>query len=190
MHFFEARTAGVLVRHLQQTDTIRSFLTGRLFGTMLDATALPLMLTMLLFYSIRLTLVVLFFSLAIAGVIGIMVPTFRRQLEQLYQAEGARQAHLVETIHGMRTVKSLALEDTRQSSWDTKVALGVRRRTIVGRISVMAGVITQGLDKLMQIMVLSLGVTEVFDGVLTIGALVAFNMVSGRVTGPLSRSSV
>ena len=185
MHFFESRTAGVLVRHLQQTDTIRSFLTGRLFGTMLDATALPLMLTMLLFYSIRLTLVVLFFSLAIAGVIGIMVPTFRRQLEQLYQAEGARQGHLVETIHGMRTVKSLALEDARQSSWDTKVALGVRRRTIVGRISVMAGVITQSLDKLMQIMVLSLGVSEVFDGVLTIGALVAFNMVSGRVTGPL-----
>jgi ATP-binding cassette, subfamily B, bacterial HlyB/CyaB len=185
MQFFEATTAGVLVRHLQQTDTIRSFLTGRLFGTMLDATALPLMLTMLLFYSIRLTLVVLFFSLAIAAVIGIMVPTFRRQLEQLYQAEGARQAHLVETIHGMRTVKSLALEDTRQSCWDDKVALGVRRRAIVGRISAMAGVITQSLDKIMQIMVLSFGVSEVFDGVLTIGALVAFNMVSGRVTGPL-----
>ena len=122
MQFFESTTAGVLVRHLQQTDTIRLFLTGRLFGTMLDATALPLMLTMLLFYSIKLTLVVLFCSLAIAAVIGIMVPTFRRQLEQLYQAEGARQAHLVETIHGMRTVKSLALENTRQSSWDAKVA--------------------------------------------------------------------
>ena len=185
MRYFEGTTAGVLVRHLQQTDTIRSFLTGRLFGTMLDATALPLMLTMLLFYSVRLTLVVLFFSVAIAAVIGIMVPTFRRQLEQLYQAEGARQAHLVETIHGMRTVKSLALEDVRQSSWDEKVALGVRRRAIVGRISAMAGVITQSLDKLMQIAVLSLGVTEVFDGALTIGALVAFNMVSGRVTGPL-----
>jgi ATP-binding cassette, subfamily B, bacterial HlyB/CyaB len=185
MQFFEARTAGVLVRHLQQTDTIRGFLTGRLFSTMLDATALPLMLVMLLCYSVKLTLVVLCFSLSIAAVIGIMIPTFRRQLEQLYNAEGARQAHLVETIHGMRTVKSLALESTRQSSWDDKVALGVRRRMIVGRISATAGVITQTLDKIMQIMVLGLGVTDVFDGALTVGALVAFNMVSGRVTGPL-----
>jgi ATP-binding cassette, subfamily B, bacterial HlyB/CyaB len=185
MPFFEGTTVGVLVRHMQQTDTIRNFLTGRLFGTMLDATALPLMLAMLLFYSLRLTLVVLFFTLSIAAVIGIMVPTFRRRLEQLYQAEAARQAHLVETIHGMRTVKSLALEDTRQSLWDAKVALGVRRRAIVGRIAAKAGVITQCLDKFMQIAILGLGVTEVFNGVLTLGALVAFNMVSGRVTGPL-----
>ncbi len=183
--FFEATTTGVLVRHLQQTDTIRHFLTGRLFQTMLDAITLPRLLVMLLLYSVKLTLIVLGFSLAMAAIIGVMLPVFRRQLERLYQAEGARQGHLVETIHGMRTVKSLALEPVRLASWNEKIVGSVRGRARVGRISAAAGVITQLLDKAMQICVLGFGATAVFDGTLSLGALVAFNMVAGRVTGPL-----
>jgi ATP-binding cassette subfamily B protein len=183
--FFEATTAGVLTKHLQQTDTIRHFLTGRLFLTLLDAIALPLTLALLLCYSVKLTLIVLLFSTAIALVIAVMVPTFRHQLERLYQAEGARQAHLVETIHGMRTVKSLAIEPMRLSVWNEAVALGIERRANVGRIAAIANVLTQVLEKGMQICILGLGAVDVFDGSLSIGALVAFNMVSGRVTGPL-----
>ena len=185
LSFFEATSTGVLARNMQQTESIRGFLTGRLFQTLLDAMALPLMLVMLVLYSPRLTLLVLCFSGAIAAVIGIMVPTFRRRLEDLYYAEGSRQALLVETIHGMRTVKSLALETVQMGSWEDRLAAGIRRRAVVGRIAAFAGVITQSLDKLMQISVLGLGAISVFDGSLSLGALVAFNMVAGRVTGPL-----
>jgi subfamily B ATP-binding cassette protein HlyB/CyaB len=185
LFFFERTTAGVLARHMQQTEAIRQFLTGRLFQTMLDAMALPLMLGILLLYSVKLTFVVLGFSAAIAAIIAFMVPAFRRRLEQLYAAEGSRQAHLVETIHGMRTVKSIALEPVRMSAWDDKVAQGVQRRATVGRISALANVLTHGLEKIMQISVLGLGAMDVFDGSLSIGALVAFNMIAGRVTGPL-----
>jgi ATP-binding cassette subfamily B protein len=183
--FFESATAGVLARNMQQTETIRGFLTGRLFQTTIDAMALPLMLVMLFVYSVKLTLLVLGFSCAIAAVIGIMVPTFRRRLVQLYTAEGSRQAHLVETIHGMRTVKSLALEPIQVARWEDKLAAGITSRATVGRISAVASVVTQGLDKLMQICILGLGSVSVFDGTLSLGALVAFNMVAGRVTGPL-----
>lgn len=185
LYFFEATTAGILTRHLQQTETIRHFLTGRLFQTLLDAIALPLTLAILIFYSVELTLIVVLFSSAIALIIGVMVPAFRHHLERLYQAEGARQGHLVETIHGMRTVKSLGLEPTRLSAWNDAVAVGVERRATVGRMAALANVLTQGLEKCMQICVLGFGAVDVFDGTLSIGALVAFNMVSGRVTGPL-----
>jgi ATP-binding cassette subfamily B protein len=114
-----------------------------------------------------------------------MLPLFRLNLEQLYMAEGARQGHLVETIHGVRTVKSLAVESARLDEWNGKVAQGVRRRNAVGRVSALASVVTQSLDKLMQITILGLGAVDVFNNVLTVGALVAFNMVAGRVTGPL-----
>ena len=183
--FFEATTAGILVRHLQQTDTIRHFLTGRLFQTALDAVTLPITLSLLVFYSGRLTLVVLAFAGLITLVIGLLVPIFRRQLEQLYRAEGTRQGHLVETIHGIRTVKTLALEPLRITGWNDAVADGITRRAIVGRIGAIAGVITQTLEKFMQLAVLAIGATSVFDGSLSVGALVAFNMISGRVSGPL-----
>ena len=185
LQFFETTTTGILTRHLQQTDTIRQFLTGRLFHTMLDALTLPLLLAMLFVYSTELTCVVLGFAAAMAAIIGTMLPAFRRQLEALYQAEGSRQGHLVETIHGMRTVKSLALEPVRLAAWNDKITASVQRRARVGRFAALAGVLTQTLDKAMQICVLALGAVAVFDGRLSIGALVAFNMVSGRVTGPL-----
>ena len=185
LSFFETHAAGVLVRHMQQTEKLRHFLTGRLFQTLLDAALLPLLLVLLAVYSGVLTLVVLGFSAAIAAVIGAMVPAFRRRLNTLYAAEGARQAHLVETLHNMRAVKSLVLEPARRRAWDGQVATAVRAHAEVGRISAAGSVATSVLERLMQISVLGLGATLVFEGNLTIGALVAFTMLSGRVTGPL-----
>ncbi|MFM2044494.1 MAG: hypothetical protein RLY86_3070 [Pseudomonadota bacterium] len=185
LHFFEQNAAGVLVRHMQQTESLRHFLTGRLFQTLLDAATLPILLVLLVFYSSTLTLIVLAFSAAIAAVIGGMVPIYRRELDQLYQAEGARQAHLVESIHGMRAVKSLVLEPLRQKSWDNKVAQAVRGHASVGRIGAIGSVATSTLEKVMQITVLAVGATLAFNGTLSLGALVAFMMLSNRVTGPL-----
>ena len=185
LSFFEGHSAGVLVRHMQQTEKLRHFLTGRLFQTLLDAVLLPVLLVMLAIYSGLLTLVVLGFSAAIAAVIGAMVPAFRRRLNGLYAAEGGRQALLVETLHNMRAVKSLVLEPARRRAWDRQLATAVRAHADVGRISAAGGVITSVLERLMQISVLGLGATLVFEGQLTIGALVAFTMLSGRVTGPL-----
>jgi ATP-binding cassette subfamily B protein len=185
LQFFETHPTGVLLRHMQQAETIRAFLTGRLFQTLLDTAALPILLIGLTLYSGVLTLVVLGFAGAIAGVIAIMIPPFRRYLELLYQAEGARQADLVETIHGMRAVKSLALESLRMKSWDSKVAGSIRRRATVGYFSAVAVVIVNGLQSMMQMAILGIGATMVFDGNLSMGALVAFNMLAGRVTGPL-----
>ncbi len=185
LNFFEHTPAGVLSRHMQQTEKIRGFLTGRLFQTLLDAAALPILLVMLTLYSGKLTLIVLGFSLVMAAVIGLMIPAFRYHLNQLYNAEGARQAHLIETLHGMRTVKSLCMENIQKNSWDTKVVSAVRRHGTVGRIGAVANVLISGLDKVMQISVLGVGAILVFDGALSIGALVAFNMLSGRVSGPL-----
>ncbi len=185
MRFFEATTAGVLTRHLQQTDKLRQFLTGRLFQTLLDCTTLPVLLVLLASYSLALFAVVAGFALAVSAVIGVLIPAFRTRLSQLYATEASRQANLVETIQGMRTIKSLSMEAVRQSAWDDVVARAVGRHAAVGQIAAAANVITSGLDRLMQIAVLGLGARAVFDGTLSIGGLVAFTMLSARVSGPL-----
>ncbi len=185
MPFFESMPTGVLIRHMQQTESIRSFLTGGMFNTLLDASALPLLLVGLTLYSGQLTLVVLLYTIGIAAIIGFMIPAFKRRLELLYNAEGSRNADLVETVHGMRAVKSLALEPLRKASWDRKVANCIEQRTSVGQFGAIAGAMTHVLQGLMGLTVLSLGISLVFSGDLSIGALVAFNMLSQRVTGPL-----
>ncbi|MEO5364381.1 MAG: peptidase domain-containing ABC transporter [Magnetococcus sp. DMHC-8] len=185
MPFFESMPTGVLIRHMQQTEGIRGFLTGGLFGTMLQASSLPLLLVGLTMYSGILTAVVLGFTLCIAAIIAIMIPAFKKRLELLYNAEGARQADLVETVHGMRAVKSLALEPLRKAAWDRMVANSIIQRTSVGQFGAIVGALTHLLQGGMGLTVLSLGIYLVFSGEMSIGALVAFNMLSQRVSGPL-----
>jgi ATP-binding cassette subfamily B protein len=185
MNFFETTPAGVLIRNMQQTEGVRGFLTGSLFQTLLDASGLPLLLVGLSLFSGTLTMVVLCFALAIAAFIGLLLPTFRRQLEGLYEAEAGRQANLVETVHGMRAVKSLGLESIRKAAWDSAVARSVRKRFTVGQFGIISLVVVTALQSLMQLAILGVGSMQVFDGSLSLGALIAFNMLSGRVTGPL-----
>lgn len=183
--FFERISAGVLVKHMQQAGRVREFLTGRLFLTALDALSLFVFLPVLALYSVKLTCVVLAFTAISAGVIAILMTPFRRRLYQLYQAEAGRQALLVETVHGMRTVKSLAMEPSQNRAWDDRCAQSVSMRFGVEKISAGAQALTGFLEKMMTLGIVALGALDVFGGEMTIGALVAFNMLAGRVSGPL-----
>jgi len=183
--FFETTSAGVVTRHMQQLEKIRSFLTGRLFMTGLDLIALVVFVPILFSYSFKLTLIVLLFAAMIAGIVMAMVPTFQRRLNALYSAEGQRQGMLVETIHGMRTVKALAIEPTQRRVWDQRSAEAITMHFRVGQISIAGNAVTDFLGKLLPVMIIIVGAVDVFDNTLSVGAIIAFQMLSGRVTQPL-----
>lgn len=185
MLFFGGSRAGVLIQHMQQVDKIREFLTGKLFFTLLDAAALVIFVPVLFFYSPLLASLVLGFSAALAVFMAVLIPVFKRRLQKLYKAEGDRQSFLVEAIRGMETVKSLSLEPSQRKKWDDKAAMAVGMRFGVGTISVGASVGTGLLEKLMGLSIPWVGVFLVFDHQMTVGALIAFQMLAGRVSSPL-----
>ena len=183
--FFEQGSAGVLVKHMQQTSRIREFLTGRLFLTLLDCLSLLVFVPVLLYYSQMLTLLVLGFTAVVASIVALLVVPFRKRLAALYEAEGARQGLLVETVHGMRTIKSLAMEPLQGRVWDDRTAQTVNTRFKVETISTVAQSVTGLVEKLMGVAIIGVGALGVFEGSMTVGALIAFNMLAGRVSGPL-----
>lgn len=185
MAFFEHIPAGILVRHMQQVQRIREFLSGRLFLTLLDSLAIFVFLPVLFLYSGLLTALVLVFSLLIAGNIAILLPVLRRRLRLLYEAEGQRQGFLTESVHGITTIKALALEPRQRRDWDERTAGAVRMQFEVGKISQTIQAISNFLEKLLMVAVIIVGAHQVFGGVLTIGALVAFQMLANRVSSPL-----
>lgn len=183
--YFESTTAGVITRHMQQLESIRHFLTGRLFFAVLDATALLIFLPLLFSYSVKLAMVVLVFTLVIAGIITFLLPMYRRRLDALYAAEGKRQALLVETIHGMRTVKALAIEPNQRKIWDQLSAEAITTHFRVGKFSLAGWAVTDFLGKLMPVTIIVLGAQSVFEQNMSVGVLIAFQMISGRVLNPL-----
>jgi len=183
--FFERIPSGVLLKHMQQTERIRGFLSGNLFFTLLDIFSLCIFVPFLICYSVTLSLIVIGFSLLMALVIACLIKPFQRRLDELYQAEGRRQSMLVEAIHGVRTVKSLALEPVEKKNWNDSTAYAIKSYFRVGKISMTAQSISQMLEMMMTICVIWVGAHMVFDHIITIGALIAFQMLSNRVTGPL-----
>jgi ATP-binding cassette, subfamily B, bacterial HlyB/CyaB len=185
IEYFETRAAGLVVRQIQQVTTIRSFLTGSIFFTALECVMFVIFLPILLLYSVELTLVVLSFSVLMALLTYSLVGPFRRRLEKTATIESQRQGMLVEAVHGVRTVKALALERGHNKTYEDMTAKVMNLAFGVMQISMVANSLTTLLQRLMSVGIIVVGSFLVLDGGLTLGALIGFQMLSARVTGPI-----
>jgi ATP-binding cassette subfamily B protein len=183
--YFETSTAGIVARNMGQVEKIRAFLTGRMFFTAIDATSLLIFMPILFAYSVKLALITLVFTMLICVIVLALLPIYKRRLNDLNTAEGARQSMLVETIHGMRTVKALAIEPTQRRLWDQCSANSINMHFRVGNLSIAGNTLTDFLGKLLPIIIIVMGAQEVFDQNLSVGSLIGFQMLAGRVIAPL-----
>src|SRR5262249_29247846 len=106
--FFERRPTGETTHRLSQVFKIRDFLTGRLVSTFLDVFTLIVLLPFLFWMSATLAWMVLAASIAVALIVIAFLPAIRQVWTKLIVAETQKGAVLVETVHGIRTVKALA----------------------------------------------------------------------------------
>jgi subfamily B ATP-binding cassette protein HlyB/CyaB len=187
--FFEKNASGIILKNMYQTDRIRSFLTGQVFMSILDTVSLVVFIPLLFFYSAPLAAIVLMFTLLICAGAGLTIPIIRSRLTGVYETEARQQSFLVENIQGMRTVKSLALDARQRKTWDSCVARTVTKRFEVAKLVIMLQALTGPLEKLMFMSVMGLGAYLVLENQMLIGALIAFNMITARVTGPLIQLS-
>ncbi len=183
--FFDNTPAGVLLKHISQKDRIRQFMTGKLFMSVLDASILIVLLPLLFFYSWILTCVVLAVSLCIAIIMGVAMKSFRSRLKHHYEAESARNSHLVESLQGIHTIKSLALEPYRFNNWENLTSRSVSTAFRVEKLSALLASSTTFLQHLSSLLVIWVGATLAFDNEITLGTIVAFNILCSRVTQPL-----
>ena len=185
INYFEQTSAGVVLRNMYQLEKIRAFFTGSLFSVALECVSLVIFAPLLFMYSAPLALVVISFSVAMAIVVVALIKPYQARLEKLFAAEGKRQSIMVEAIHGMRTVKALAIEPAKVREWNERSANSIMTSFNVMKISIGAQAVTHLLERASFIAVIGLGAVSIFDGGMTVGALIAFQMISGRVTGPL-----
>jgi ATP-binding cassette subfamily B protein len=189
--YFERTPVGEITRDMNEIHKIRNFLTGTLFGTVLDCFVLVVFIPIMLLFSVLLTFFVLAFAGIICAWILIRLPELRKKTAAVFAIEGEKGAFLVETLHGVRTVKALALDARRRHDWDVKVAQAARLRFEEGRTANVVQTVVVPLERLMTSGGIALAV---FLAVTThqqvyIGALFAFMMLSQRIASPLVQLS-
>jgi len=187
LKYFESRRVGETVARVRELDSIRSFLTGTPLSSMIDLIFIIVYIVVLFLYSKFLTLIVLCSIPVYAILSAIVTPLFKRRLDEKFETGANTQSFLVESITGVQTVKSYALEPKFEKKWGDLQADYVKASYKTSMVSATAGTVGQFIQKVFDLLILFFGAKAVMDGNFTVGQLVAFRMLSGRVSGPVLR---
>jgi ATP-binding cassette subfamily B protein len=185
--YFERRAVGLITRDMSEIFRIRNFLTGQLFGTILDSLVLLIFLPVMFAYSFLLTSIVLAFCGLIVLWLILTLPYYRKAYGAVLNAEGERGSFLVQNIAGIRTIKSLALEPRQRAQWDVLVAKVARLKLREGYVSTVIQTVVKPLERLAVSGSFAVGVYIALTSKdpVFIGSLFAFLMLSQRVAAPL-----
>jgi subfamily B ATP-binding cassette protein HlyB/CyaB len=185
--YFEARRVGDTVARVRELENIRQFLTGSTLTLVVDVVFTGVFLAVMLLYSWTLTLIVLIGLPMYVALSAVATPMFRTRLNERFNRGAENYAFLVEAVNGVHTLKAMAVEPQMQRRWEEQLAgyVGASLRTV--NLGNVASQIASLLNKLTLIGVLWAGAYLVMRGELTVGELIAFNMLAGRVTSPVLR---
>ena len=182
---FENTPTGVISERLRQLETIRQFFTGQMPMTLVDLGFVFVFVAALWYLSPALAGVVLAAVPVFVGLSFAVHRTQRRLVDDNFAALAAKTSALAETVANALTVKSLALEGEMERRWGSRLALsawtGFRANNLVN----LTGAIGTGLQQAVGLVVLVLGATLVIGGDLTVGALIAANIMAGRALAPM-----
>jgi subfamily B ATP-binding cassette protein HlyB/CyaB len=185
--YFEARRTGDSVARVRELENIRNFLTSSSLTLVIDLFFTFVFLSVMAYYSLFLTLIVIasfpfYITISIA-----VTPVFRRRLNEKFNRGAENQSFLVESITGIETLKAMAVEPQMQRRWEEQLAGYVKASFRVLNLGNWASQGVQLISKLVTAAVLFFGAKAVINGDMTVGELVAFNMLAGRVSQPVLR---
>ena len=187
--YFETRRVGDTVARVRELETIRQFITGSSLTLVVDVSFTLVFFAVMFLYSPWLTLIVAG-ALPFYVLLAVLVtPLLRARLNEKFNRGADSQAFLVESIAGIETLKSSAVEAGVGQRWEERLAAYVTAAFRAGNLSNIASQCAQLINKLMTLLILWLGARLAIDGAITVGQLVAFNMLAARVAGPILRLS-
>jgi ATP-binding cassette, subfamily B, bacterial HlyB/CyaB len=189
LSYFEARRVGDSVARVRELERIREFLTSNAVTVVIDLFFTIVFFAVMYLYSPMLTLIVAL-SIPIYVLISVLVsPKLRDLLDEKFRRGAENQAFLVESVSGVGTLKSMAVEPQMRDRWERQFAGYTTTGFEVMKLANWGSHAIQLVSKLTTVAILFFGAKAVIAGDLTVGSLVAFNMLSGRVAAPILRLS-
>ncbi len=187
--YFQARRVGDSVARVRELENIRNFLTGQALTSVLDLFFSVVFIAVMLYYSGWLTLIVVL-SLPFYILISVLVtPLLRARLNEKFVRGSENQSFLVEMVSGIETVKSMAVEPQVTRRWDNQLAAYVSAGFKVTSLANIGSQSVSLVQKIVTVATMWMGAKLVINAELTVGQLIAFNMLAGRVASPVMRLS-
>jgi ATP-binding cassette subfamily B protein len=189
LSYFESRYVGDITSRIQENQKIQSFLTGETLSIILDLITIVVYLTVMFWYNWQLTLLVLlivppFFILALAS-----TSILRKMSREIFNAGAEQNSYLIQSLTGIRSVRSMAIEHTVRWRWEELLNNVIKKSFRAQIIGTRLQIISGSIDTISSTALLWFGAYLVIQNQLTIGQLIAFNMLMGNVISPFKRLS-
>ena len=185
--YFENRKVGNIIARVRELDQIREFIANKSVTVILDVLFSFLFVIMMYMYSVKLTLIAVGFVFIIGILYFFITPELRRRLEEKFQMGAQSNSYLVESVTGMQTVKSLAIEGSMQKKWEGYLSKYVESGFKLTNLSNTLSALSSLLQKLMTLAILYFGVGLVIEQQLSVGQIIAFQMFANQFTNPILR---
>ncbi|WFQ81268.1 type I secretion system permease/ATPase [Xenorhabdus sp. SF857] len=187
LDYFRQRQTGEIIARVREMSQIQQFLTGSALTMVLDLAFVGLFVAVMFFYAPELTWLVLD-SLVLYFLFWMVVgPVLRTRVLREYELRADNTAFLIESVTGIETIKTSATEAGFSRRWERQLSAFVRASFRAKVVGLLAGQGIGLIQKLTSALLLWWGAIMVMEGKLSLGELVAFNMLSEHVTQPILR---
>jgi HlyB family type I secretion system ABC transporter len=187
LSYFDARHVGDIISRVQENHKIQSFITGESLGVLLDLLSVFVYAALMFVYSWKLALVTLI-SIPLFLILNFASTPFLKKISrEIFNASNNQNSYLIESLNGIRTVKSMSVEKAVRWSWEERLNKEIKKtyQRQIFRIQIQS--IGAAIEKISTTGLIWLGASLVISGEFTIGQLFAFNMLSANVIRPFQR---
>jgi len=183
--FFAKRKTGDILARFSENQTIRAFLTESTVTTLLNLLMVFMYFTILFFYNVKLTMLLIGFVIPIIALTVLATPRIKEYAREVFAASTDAQSFLMEALGGIETIKGMGSERPVRLKWEKKYVKALETQYRSQSFSILVGLASQVLNSATTIVILWAGASLVLARELTIGQLMAFNALMGSVLGPL-----
>ena len=189
LSYFETRAAGQTVARMRELESIRTFLTGQGLTAVIDLAFAFVFIAVLFAYSWFLALVALASAPAYLVIAALIRPLLRDRIKEKFNRGAASQQFLVEAVVGVQTIKASAIEPMMQVGWEERLAAYVKTSFEASQLGALGQNAIQYVSMLTNAAIIFFGAQSVIASQMTVGELIAFNMIAGQLTQPILRLS-
>ena len=187
LSYFDSRHVGDIISRIQENHKIQSFITGQSLGVLLDLMSVFVYATLMFVYNWKLALVTLisippFLILTFAS-----TPFLQKMSREIFNASNAENSYLIEALNGVRTIKSMAVEQSVRWNWEERLSKEINQNYRGQVMGIKIQVISSTINTISTTALLWMGSSLVISGEFTIGQLFAFNMLAANVISPFER---
>jgi len=187
MSYFGARRVGDSVVRVRELENVRNFITGSALTLVIDLFFTFVFLAVMYYYSPLLTGIVLVSIPAYILLSLFVTPILRACVNEKFSRGAENHAFLVESVNGVETLKAMAIEPQMQNRWEEQLAGYVQASFNASNLSNIASQVAGLINKVVIVLILWVGARAVIQGDLSVGQLIAFNMLAARVSSPVLR---